>query len=265
MKCRNFGTVEFIMIFKIDTHVHSEKSFDSKQSLKEIAAACKKNGIDGVCICDHNISFTDPCEIDGVMIMSGIEISTEYGHLLGLFIKSEVKPIRSFDEAVARIKDAGGIAVLAHPYENGKITKDYIDKRINDIVYMLDGIEAVNSRATQYVKQANKYALDAANLHGKPRFAGSDAHLPCEIGSSYAEIEADERTFDAVCEGLLKNTAKLYTKGTVRRINVVKSQYIKLKKSGFKPKNTYKFALRAIKGIVYELLRPEKREMREFN
>ena len=252
------------MIFRIDTHVHSEKSFDSLQSLKIIAAEAKKKGIDGICICDHNIPFVDSAVIDGVMIFGGIEISTEYGHLLGLFIKEPVVPIRSYDEAVARIKDAGGIAVLAHPYENGKVSKDYLDERLDNLAYMLDGIEVVNSRATQYVRHANKYALEAAERTAKPRFAGSDAHLPEEIGSAYAEIEIEERSEEAVRAALLANTAKIFTTGTVRRRNVVKSQYIKYLKSANRAKAYRKFMLRAVKGMAYELLRPEKRELREF-
>ena len=252
------------MIFKIDTHVHSEKSFDSLQSLKIIAAEAKKKGIDGVCICDHNISFTDSTEIDGIMIMNGIEVSTEYGHVLGLFIKKPVAPIRSFDEAISRIKNAGGIAVYAHPYENPKASKSDLDDRLDNTVYMLDGIEVVNSRATQYVKRANEYALDAAKRNNKPRFAGSDAHIPCEIGSSYAEIEIEERSEEAIRAALLANSAKIYTTGTVRRVNVVKSQYIKYLKSANRKKAHRKFVLRAIKGMVYEIFCPEKRELREF-
>ncbi len=252
------------MIFKIDTHVHSEKSFDSLQSLKLIAAEAKKKGIDGVCICDHNIPFTDTTEIDGVMIFGGIEVSTEYGHVLGLFIKEPIKPTRSFDEAVARIKNAGGIAVFAHPYENGKVLKSTLDRRLDDIAYMLDGIEVVNSRATQYVKKANEYALEGAKRNNKPRFAGSDSHMPPEIGSSYAELEVEERSEEAVRAALLADSARIFTTGTVNRRNVVRSQYIKYLKSANRSNAYYKFLRRAIKGMVYEIFRPEKRDLREF-
>ncbi len=252
------------MIFRIDTHVHSEKSFDSEQSLNIIAAEAKKKGIDGVCICDHNIPFVDSTVIDGVMIFGGIEISTEYGHVLGLFIKEHVGPIRSYDEAISRIKDAGGIAVLAHPYENGKISKEYLDERLDNLVYMLDGIEVVNSRATQYVKRANEYALEAAERNNRPRFAGSDAHLPSEVGSAYAELEVEEKSEEAVRAALLADTARIFTTGTVKRKNVIKSQYIKCKKSADRAKAYRKLVPRAIKGMAYELFRPEKRELREF-
>lgn len=252
------------MIFRIDTHVHSEKSFDSVQSLKIIAAEAKKKGINGVCICDHNIPFTDSAVIDDVMIFGGIELSTEYGHVLGLFIKEPVVPIRSFDDAIARIKEAGGIAVLAHPYENGKISRDFLDERLDGLAYMLDGIEVVNSRATQYVKRANEYALEAAERNNKPRFAGSDAHVPAEVGSAYAELDVMEKSEEAIRAALLSDSAKIFTTGTVRRKNVVRSQYIKYLKSSNRAKAYRKFIRRAIKEMAYELFRPEKRELREF-
>ena len=252
------------MIFRIDTHVHSENSFDSLQTLQIIAAEAKKKGIDGVCICDHNIPFCDQTEIDGVMIFGGIEVSTEYGHLLGLFIKEPVIPTRSFDEAVARIKEAGGLAVFAHPFENEKLHKAHIDERIDNVAYMLNGIEVVNSRATQYKKNANKYALEAAERNNKPRFAGSDAHLPREIGSAYAELEIVERSEEAIRAALLENTAKIFTTGTVKRRDVVRSQYIKYLKSANRANAYRKFMRRALKGMVYEIFRPEKRELREF-
>ena len=252
------------MKLKIDTHIHSEKSADSRQTTAEIAAACLRCGIDGVVVCDHDISYAGAQKIDGIYFLPGIEISTEYGHLLGLCIDSPVAPVRDFSEAVKRIKDANGLAVLAHPYENHHFKKSDIDGRLKKIAPLLDGIEVFNSRAAQFVNGANAYAAEAAELYDKPSLAGSDAHLPCEIGGSFVEIEVTDPTCENIRSALLEKGNKLFTRGTSKRINTAKSQFIKLRKTNAPLKKYIKFSLFAAKCLLYDILRFEKKKLRQL-
>ena len=66
----------------LDLHLHSKASFDGRMGIEEIAALAKARGLDGVAICDHDVVYTGPTEVDGVLILPGVEFSTEYGHLL---------------------------------------------------------------------------------------------------------------------------------------------------------------------------------------
>lgn len=218
------------MELRIDMHVHSEKSYDGSLSVESIAAVAKGRGLTGVCITDHDISYTGPDEIFGVNIYSGIEISTDEGHLLGLFLDAPVEPTKDFKEAAKRIREAGGIAVLAHPYQNRRMKPEKRYIHIAELARELDGIEIYNSRAESKVKRANEYAKMTAEDLNLLQSVGSDAHVGREIGNAFIIIKSENR--DSV--SLKKELAKLdyYMLGTFSyRIYTAKSQYIKLKKT----------------------------------
>ena len=105
------------MKLTLDFHVHSDASFDGRMSVRQIALLAKARGIDGVAICDHDVVYTGPTEVEGVLIIPGAEFSTEYGHLLGLFLTAPIQ-YTTWKETVQAIHDQGGITVLAHPYQN---------------------------------------------------------------------------------------------------------------------------------------------------
>lgn len=219
------------MELKLDLHVHGRRSPDSLLGVHETAALCRKRGIDGFALCDHDVSYVGDTELDGTLIIPGIEISTNRGHLLGLFIKNRVEPTYDFHDAVIRIRSAGGIAVLAHPYQKKKLTKAEIDSRLETISGELDGIEVFNSRAENSRDNANAYALEAAARLGLPRFAGSDAHLAAEVGGAYVKLEVSDRSQEAVKAALLENRAEIVGRLS-DPVNTAKSQRIKLEKQG---------------------------------
>lgn len=246
------------MILKLDMHVHSEDSFDSVQTIDDIVKECRKKGLDGVCICNHNITtYTGITVYDGVLVLPGVEIATEYGHLLGYLVESKVEPTCDFGEAVKRIKAAHGLAVLAHPYERKRDTRETVDKRIADNVGVLDGIECENARAAQFVKDANRFARTAAMINRMRTFGGSDAHLTREVGGAYTEIEVDcdsidKLTADLLRQALLGNGANAVMARESRRINTAKSQYTRMKKINANAKKWMKYALFAVKCIAYD-------------
>ncbi len=162
---------------KLDLHVHSAASPDGVMEISEIVKAAKARGLDGVAICDHDVFYSADTWDD--YVIRGCEYSTEYGHLLALGIEKEVKA-DALESLIEGIHAAGGIAVLAHPYEHLK----YKDK-IEGIAHLLDGVEVCNSRATRKNKNANKMALDYAHRHGLAIYGGSDAHTPAEVGNAY--------------------------------------------------------------------------------
>jgi len=220
------------MILKLDTHVHSEKSFDCLQSLEEIAKACKGSGVHGAVICDHDIARTKFEIIDGILILPGIEISTELGHLLGLLINEKVEPTRDFKVALNRIHAAGGLAVLAHPFENRHLTNEFINTRIDNLADMLDGIECANGRAPLFVERANEYAYAAAKRLGLAQFGGSDAHTHIEIGRTYTQIEIDSEnieniTFEDLKKAFKTGSSVAVCEKTPPKSSLVKSQFIR--------------------------------------
>ncbi len=180
--------------WKLDLHVHSEASFDGCMTVQQIAALAKARGIDGVAICDHDIVYTGPTEVDGVLIIPGAEFSTEHGHLLGLFLTAPIQ-YTTWEETVRAIHDQGGLTVLAHPYQNkdsGSLAP------FRPILDDLDAIETWNSRAARKNPKANDYAFIMALMKEKPTTGGSDAHVPQEVGRGFLTVEVEEPTLEAI-------------------------------------------------------------------
>ena len=117
--------------------------------LAEIVERARAAGLSGAAVCDHDLALTDPPVFPDFLLIPGVEVSTEYGHLLGLFVTGPVKAW-SLRQAVDIIHGQGGLAVLAHPFERSRDAA-----RLEPIVPLLDGAEVWNGRADRKIRQAN--------------------------------------------------------------------------------------------------------------
>lgn len=182
------------MKLTLDLHVHSDASFDGRMSVRQIALLAKARGIDGVAICDHDVVYTGPTEVEGVLIIPGAEFSTEHGHLLGLFLTAPIQHT-TWKETVQAIHDQGGITVLAHPYQNKRSGSLEPFRPILDDI---DAVETWNSRANRKYPHANDNAFILALMRNKLSTGGSDAHVPQEVGRGFLTVDVEERTLAAV-------------------------------------------------------------------
>ncbi len=216
------------MEVRLDLHVHSERSHDGRMSPKAIAARAKAAGLQGVAICDHDRFYAGDTLLDGVLIIPGVEFSTQYGHLLGLFVE---KPFESGDvsQIIEKIHAQGGLAVLAHPFQHNSD-----GARLAPIVHLLDGVEVWNSRADRKNRRANAQAKAFAETHGLLYFAGSDAHVPQEVGGGCVVLHCDSLTLPAVKEALLQKAGQVCGQKAPAR-HAAASQWTKLKKKQASP------------------------------
>lgn len=235
------------MELKLDLHIHSEQSPDGRMPLAEIVERAKAVGLNGAAVCDHDLVLQEIPEFADFLLIPGIEVSTEYGHLLGLFVSEPVET-REFHKAVEAIHSQGGIAVLAHPFEHSRDSG-----RIVPIAPLLDGVEVWNSRAERKNRDANSMAEEFARAHSLRRFAGSDAHLPQEIGNGVTTVQAEALTPSAVKQALL--TGKTTVSGCRSKARyTAMSQLTKRKKSGARPASYVKWALFALKCCAQDLM-----------
>ena len=107
------------MKLKLDLHIHSERSPDGRMTLSEIVERAKAAGLDGVAVCDHDAVLENPPEFPDFLLIPGVEVSTEQGHLLGLFVREPIGT-KDFAAAAEAIHAQGGLAVLAHPFEHSR-------------------------------------------------------------------------------------------------------------------------------------------------
>lgn len=229
---------------KIDLHVHSGASHDSKATVEELIRAAKAHGLSGIAVCDHNVFYDGPVPEDFI-VLRGCEFSTPYGHLLGIGMKEAVAA-RDFAELVQNIHAAGGIAILAHPFEHLK----YAEK-LEQIAHLLDGVEVFNARATRKNRQANEQAFAFARRHRLPIFAGSDAHTPAEVGRGYIEIASLERLKDGGIAAFGRPSAAVTT---------AKSQWIALKKKKAPIWKYLRWSAFAAKCLAEDILRKQERK-----
>lgn len=234
------------MEYKLDLHVHSQYSPDGRMSVEELVCAGKAAGLSGLALCDHDRVYDGPTEFDGFFIIPGVEYSTEHGHLLGLFIDKPLETGDFFQTAEA-IRAAGGLAVLAHPFE--RCTDP---SRPEPLAAALDGVEVWNGRAQRKNPRANAMARDFGEKFGLRFFAGSDAHVPAELGNGVTTVSAPSSAPEDLKAALMSGKVNI-SGGRGKSIYVAQSQLTKLKKKKA-PLTAYgKWALFAAKCAAEDL------------
>jgi predicted metal-dependent phosphoesterase TrpH len=122
-----------------------------------------------------------------VKMITGVEVSTRHGHLLGLFVKKAPKPMRPAQESIDAIKEQGGLVVVPHPF--GRLVPSLSRRRIESLLgsgYEIDGIEVYNPSPANASQRA---AVLAANAEwGLAEIGSSDAHFWQHIAAGYTRF-----------------------------------------------------------------------------
>jgi len=175
--------------WKIDFHVHTCYSGDSFTSLEAVIEACRKRGLGKVAITDHNTiaGALALSEMAPDLVIVGEEIKTDVGEIIAYFLKEEVPKGLPVREAIARVREQGGAVGVSHPLDRWRREAMGLTHLLS-IIEQVDMLEAFNARAT--FSSDNRRVLDLARERGLLVTAGSDAHVPWEIGRAYVEMPA---------------------------------------------------------------------------
>jgi len=184
----------------LDLHTHSKYSMDGNMTIRQISKVVKKMGLGGFALTDHNSvkghSDLEKLKKSGLLMVPGIEVSSEQGHILGYGISVEIPSGLSVQETVERIIDAGGMPVSAHPYR--KVT-GIGEKAVVDADFKV--IEAFNGRTTS---RNNRKAVLLASKIAAAVTGGSDAHTPEEIGNGQTIVVEPVESVDELLECIRK-------------------------------------------------------------
>jgi hypothetical protein len=94
-------------------HIHGEESHDGFGTIEEAAAAAAELGGRFLVVTEHNRLRPElPAVEHGVVLVPGLEISAHHGHVVALGLDRKVG---RGEDVLARIAEAGGEAVIAHP------------------------------------------------------------------------------------------------------------------------------------------------------
>jgi predicted metal-dependent phosphoesterase TrpH len=125
----------------------------------------------------------------GVEVIVGEEISTQNGHLLGLFLEEAVPPGLPALATIERIHAQDGLAVVAHPYHPMNLRArgaPYLTDLIDDLP--IDAIEVVNN-AGFFSWLYDGFAALRNGEWALPVTGGSDAHDLWYVGSGVTRFE----------------------------------------------------------------------------
>ena len=192
------------MPLQFDLHCHSWFSGDGVSSPEALIAAAKRKGLNGFALTDHNtcdayhycvdkgFARLDGTPVDGFLIIPGVEVSTQEGHLLCIgtvLPQMKGKPAR---EVVEAIHAAGGLAIPAHPYDvfRAGIREDVL------ATLDIDALEVFNA-AISFPKY-NTQALEYATQRGLPMTAASDAHHEAAIGVTRMTFDTGDHSVKGI-------------------------------------------------------------------
>ena len=122
-----------------------------------------------------------------VQMITGVEVTTRHGHLLGLFVRKAPRPMRPVQETIDAIKEQGGLVIVPHPL--GMLAPSLSRRRIEALLeagYEIDGLELYNPSPANAAQRA---AVRSANaVWGLAEIGASDAHFWQHIGAAYTRF-----------------------------------------------------------------------------
>ncbi|GIH15061.1 PHP-associated domain-containing protein [Rugosimonospora africana] len=173
-----------------DLHLHTNlgDGWISPSRLVE-TATCKRLTLIAVTDHDHVEGARRVEELlakqdSGVRLITGVEVSTRQGHLLGLFVGKAPRPMRPVEESIDAIKEQGGLVIVPHPL--GRLVPSLSRRRIDSLLtagYEIDAVEAYNPSPANAAQRA---AVRSANQEwGLAEIGASDAHFWQHVGAGY--------------------------------------------------------------------------------
>lgn len=171
------------LLVRAEFHCHTCYSKDSLTPIDKLLTVCIEKGIDRLAITDHNT-------IAGALqayhkaperIIVGEEILTTQGELLAFFVKEEIPPRLTPQEAINRLRQQGAFISVSHPFD---VTRRgaWELQNLEAIVLLVDAIEVFNSRCASNLP--NQQAIEFTKKYNLRGTVGSDAHTLWELGRS---------------------------------------------------------------------------------
>lgn len=209
---------------RYDLHIHTHYSACSVLKAETILKIAKRVGLDGIAVVDHNtikggVEVSKANKDKDLEVIPSIEVSTDRGHVVGLYVNKEIKS-REFFAVSDEIKKQGGIVILAHPFRLLPHLRSNV-KGIDARKY-LNAVECYNARTSYF---SNRSAMKFAEKFNLAKTGGSDAHFSFEIGRCVTLFDEDlreairrkkTRVEGSNVTGLLGSTLSFFKKDVLR-------------------------------------------------
>jgi predicted metal-dependent phosphoesterase TrpH len=185
---------------RLDLHVHSRYSPDSRLTLAQIVDQLGPAGLQGFALTDHN-SVDGHSELAALArqypryrFIPGVEVSTSNGHLLGYGITELPPTFRPVEETVEWIRAHGGVAVPAHPCRWSHGIGARLAERID-----VPALETTNGH-NPMVANARAELIAARRRIGST--GGSDVHELRDLGRAFTQFPEEVDTVAEILAAL---------------------------------------------------------------
>ena len=195
----------------IDLHCHTKYSRDCYLEPLDLIKRARQLRLDGVCITEHysyalSRAVTDMGQGNGLVILRGLEISTNMGHLLAYGVKDDSWNTWTRDnyldigEVIRNVHLRGGICVPAHPFRGWD--------SLGDAIFTLDGLDALETHNGSNDLDENEKAIHAASTLNLPSIGGSDCHRIEQVGRACTEFPNPIQTIDDMIGEIRKGNCR---------------------------------------------------------
>nr|WP_305794352.1 PHP domain-containing protein [Halomarina rubra] len=205
----------------VELHCHSDLSYDGRDPVELLLEQAAAVGLDALAVTDHDeidasLRMAELAPEYGLVGITGMEVTSAAGHVLGFGIEERVPAGLSFTETVERIREQGGIAVVPHPFQRSR--HGVAPHISNDELASADAIEVYNSRL--FTGRSNRRAERFAERRNLPMTAGSDAHIAEMVGQAVTQVATDERSVDGILDAVADGRTTVVGNRTPWRVSV---------------------------------------------
>jgi predicted metal-dependent phosphoesterase TrpH len=171
---------------RVDLHLHSSFSHDSRTSLEALIERSRNCGLDRIALTDHNTveGALRLARIAPELTIVGEEAKTREGEVIGLFITRRLPPFLRPEEVMDLVHEMGGLTYVPHPFDRNRS-----HFRAERIVELADHIDIIEVHNPWCEPSANAAAARMATELNKVKATGSDAHSAHELGQSWMEMD----------------------------------------------------------------------------
>ncbi len=175
----------------IDMHTHtSVYSTDSNLLPHEALTRAAECGIDGVVLTEHDLVWpaeraAQLTEQVGILVLPGVEVTTELGHVLVYGLDALVPRITDARRLRALCDERNALMFLAHPARDPGLRVP------RAAMELFDGVEGLNGCDGPLQNQS---ASSRGRTRPLPPIGGSDSHAMHEVGTAATEFAAQIET-----------------------------------------------------------------------
>jgi predicted metal-dependent phosphoesterase TrpH len=211
-------------VLSVELHAHSSLSYDGRDTVDALLCEAAAAGLDGLAVTDHDeieasLEAAERAPGYGLIGVPGMEVTSAAGHVLALGVAELVPENLPFDETIDRIHDAGGVAVIPHPFQK---SRSGVAANVPAVsLARADAIEVYNSRLL--TGRGNRRARAFAEKHDLPVTAGSDAHIAEMVGRAVTEVDATEPAVEAILEAIREGRTAIGGRRTPWRVSFMQA------------------------------------------